>query len=949
MLSLGLVLPSAAMLVGAAPASADGTTLYVDKKNAACSDTDAAAGTQGIPYCSIQAAALAVQAGQTVEVAYGSYSGTVTVTHSGTPGHPIVFKGDAGWENGSVLDLDTQPSADGGSGFVLQGVHDVTLRGFRYGAGAVTVKDSSDISVLHSFSAMGSFLVQGASHNVTLSGLFMYAGGSNSGVRVEGGATDTTITGNVVDSPSNFDTTGISLTDAPDSVVVANTVSQICDTGIALSGDSHGATIENNVVSGSNCQGAADGLLSISAASTTGSTVDYNLLGPTSAGDPYSWAGTTYATVAAFQAASQQGAHDLYANADLRTVGARAWEPADPSPAIDSGSADAPGEPARDVYGDLRAVQDPLVKDIDATSAPVDRGAVEAQNPYTFDFNGPATADDPADPLAYTVRAQTTSNPWKTSVTSYAFYFDGSTPTTTSAQPQATYRYPLTMAGQVAYPKVYAVLPDGEQIPTTDSEGLMDGGEYTPIATPAPLSASFPAAPASASAPQTESLKVQGNTYLASATVDPGDGTGTLAAAVPARSTTATAVHHYAEPGSYTATATVTDVYGRSTTVKQTVTVGDAFVPVRPTRLLDTRNGTGVAEGKLGARKALRLKIVGAGGLPSSGVTAVTLNVTVTGSSSGGWLAAYPDGAPVPSTSNLNFTSGQTVPNQVTVSVGSDGYVDLYNAFGTTDVVADVQGYFTDVKAAADQGYYQPLTPVRVMDTRKGTGGVPEAKIGPGGTDTLRLNLAKYPGVTAVVLNVTAADADSSGYAVVYPGNTTRPSASDLNFGKGQISPNLVTVPVAPDGTVKFTNGYGHVNLIADLEGYYTTATSAAAFVPLTPVRIFDTRSGTGVRKGAVGAASYVAVHIAGSHGVPTNALAVATNLTAALPTVDTTVTAWPAPWTKAPQTSTLNPARGTTRPNAAFIPIGSGGNVDFYNQSGRVDLVGDLAGYFGR
>ncbi|WP_370131692.1 hypothetical protein [Streptacidiphilus sp. EB103A] len=933
------------MLANVTPAAADGTTLYVDTKNSACSDTDQAAGTKAVPYCTIQPAALAVQAGQTVQIGYGIYSGTVTVTHSGTPGHPIVFKGDAGQEEASTFELVTQPGSNS-NGFVLQSVHDVTLEGFRYDGGAVTIKNSSDISVLHSFSAFGAFLVQGASQNVMLSGLYIDAQTADGGVKVGSGSSGIVVTGDVVAiyGPA---ATGISLTDDPDSIVVANTVVQAADSGIALSGDSHGATVENNVVSSVHNSGTS-GLLSVSAASTAGSTVDYNLYGPVSRTVLYNWAGTTYATVAAFQAASQQGAHDLYGNTDLRTVDDRAWEPADPSPAIDSGNASAPGEPARDVYGDVRAVQDPLIADTGAGGAPVDRGAVEAQNPYTFDFNSPGTADDPANPLAYTVRVHTTSNPWKTNVASYAFYFDGPSPVTTSTQPEATYTYPLSEAGQAVFPEAYAVMPDGEQIPTTDSQGLMDR-DYTVLATPVPLSATFPATPSAASAPQTESLKVQGNTYLASGTVDPGDGTPALAATVATHSTVATAVHHYAEPGSYNAVATVTDLYGRSTTVKQTVTVGDAFVAVKPTRLLDTRNGTGTATGRLGAGQSLRLKITGAGGLPSNGITAVTLNVTVTGPSSTGWLAAYPDGAPVPSTSNLNFTRGQTVPNQVTVSVGGDGYVDLYNASGSTDVIADVQGYFTDTQAAAVQSYYQPLTPVRVMDTRNGTGGVPKAKIGPGGTDILHLNTTKYPGITAVVLNVTAANADSASYAVVYPGNTTRPSASDLNFGKGQTTPNLVTVPVAPDGTVKFTNGLGHVDLVADLEGYYTTAATASAFVPLTPVRMFDTRSGWGVRKGAIGPAGYAAVHVAGSSRVPANALAVVTNLTAVLPTADTTVTAWPAPWSKAPQTSTLNPARGTVRPNAAIIPIGSGGNVDFYNQVGHVDLVGDLEGYFGR
>jgi hypothetical protein len=44
--------------------------------------------------------------------------------------------------------------------------------------------------------------------------------------------------------------------------------------------------------------------------------------------------------------------------------------------------------------------------------------------------------------------------------------------------------------------------------------------------------------------------------------------------------------------------------------------------------------------------------------------------------------------------SDLNVTSGPAVPNLVVVRLGSNGVVDIYNAAGTTDVIADVVGYY---------------------------------------------------------------------------------------------------------------------------------------------------------------------------------------------------------------------------------------------------------------
>ncbi|KJY28793.1 hypothetical protein VR45_31520 [Streptomyces sp. NRRL S-495] len=53
-------------------------------------------------------------------------------------------------------------------------------------------------------------------------------------------------------------------------------------------------------------------------------------------------------------------------------------------------------------------------------------------------------------------------------------------------------------------------------------------------------------------------------------------------------------------------------------------------------------------------------------------------------------------GAPRPGTSNLNLLAGRTVPNHVTTPVGADGKVDVYNHVGSTDIIADLFGYFTD-------------------------------------------------------------------------------------------------------------------------------------------------------------------------------------------------------------------------------------------------------------
>ena len=120
-----------------------------------------------------------------------------------------------------------------------------------------------------------------------------------------------------------------------------------------------------------------------------------------------------------------------------------------------------------------------------------------------------------------------------------------------------------------------------------------------------------------------------------------------------------------------------------------------AFNSLTPTRVLDTRNGTGTSTGAVAAGGTVVLDVEGQGGIPATGVAAVVLNVTATQPSASGFITVYGDGTARPLASNLNFVAGQTVPNLVVAPVGSDGEVDLYNGSGgTVQLVADASGWF---------------------------------------------------------------------------------------------------------------------------------------------------------------------------------------------------------------------------------------------------------------
>ncbi|MFB7674743.1 PKD domain-containing protein [Kitasatospora purpeofusca] len=111
------------------------------------------------------------------------------------------------------------------------------------------------------------------------------------------------------------------------------------------------------------------------------------------------------------------------------------------------------------------------------------------------------------------------------------------------------------------------------------------------------------------------------------------------------------------------------------------------FTPTVPVRLTDTRD---TPFAKPGADSTTVV-----GGIPA-GARAAVLNVTSTNTTDDSYLTVHAHGTPRPGTSNLNLLAGATVPNHVTTPVGADGKVDVYNHVGSTDIIADLFGYFTD-------------------------------------------------------------------------------------------------------------------------------------------------------------------------------------------------------------------------------------------------------------
>jgi uncharacterized protein (DUF1501 family) len=368
------------------------------------------------------------------------------------------------------------------------------------------------------------------------------------------------------------------------------------------------------------------------------------------------------------------------------------------------------------------------------------------------------------------------------------------------------------------------------------------------------------------------------------------------------------------------------------------------FVPLQPARVLDTRNGIGGRSTPAGPGTVIDVQVMGVGGVPTSGVTAVALNVTADQPTASSYFTIWPAREARPNASSLNFTAGKTVPNLVVMKPGANGKISLFNESGQVHAIADIVGYFRDT--GADR--MLPVQPFRLLDTRNGIG-APKGKLGGDATMSLQVTGVANSGipaagVDAVVLNMTVDQPTAWSFLTVWPKGEPLPNASSLNFNAGQTVPNLVIAKVGADGQVNIFNAFGQAHVIADVVGCFTTD-SFGRHHPAGPERLLDTRNAIGAPTGPIGQAPFK-LQVSGRAGVPANATAAVLNMTVTGPTAGSFLTVYPS-GTALPNASNLNYSPGLTVANLVIVKLGPDGAVDCQNAFGQTDLIADIVGYF--
>jgi hypothetical protein len=361
-----------------------------------------------------------------------------------------------------------------------------------------------------------------------------------------------------------------------------------------------------------------------------------------------------------------------------------------------------------------------------------------------------------------------------------------------------------------------------------------------------------------------------------------------------------------------------------------TAGVAGAFVPVTPTRVLDTREGIGADQAPVGADCVVQVDLSSV--VPPS-ATGVAATVTTVNTPAIGFITTFACNSPRPNVSNVNTRTDSPVPNLVVAPVDSSRRLCLYSSVAA-DLVVDVTGYF-----ASDGAQFHDVAPRRAIDTRVASSGALTDAQPAGSIVRVDLTADGVPAnASAAAVNVTITDETAPGYATAFACGGAAPLASNVNYLAGEDRAAQAMVGLGAGALCVYVSSPAQV--IVDLWGWYGGA-DGADIVPNAASRLVDTRIGTG------GPARPIAAGEVRSFAVPQLGGGVRTAIVDVVATNATTggyLTLY-ACGTVPPATSSVN--YGLSRPamNLVTVPVGVDGTV-CVSSSGSADVIVDLLGF---
>jgi parallel beta-helix repeat protein len=479
----------------ASTALADTSILYVDQADSNC--TDSGSGSQEQPFCTIQPAATKAVAGQTVLISTGTYQESVTVANSGQPASAIVFQAAPG----------ASVSVVGGThGFAISSKSWVVIQNISVAhtsSDGIYVANSSNITLSSDHVSYAGQPVQGyvargirltGDTNPVVSGCVLdhnseagvYLVSGTTGAQIVGNQTfanarqytraapgiDVRTNGNVIANNVSHDNEDSGLQFYPgaaDNLVIDNVAYHNGDHGIdnyqATGQEIIGNSVYRNVTAGINLEGSSTGgflannisvdnginsprtssNIRVDSTSTTGTSIDYDLVFLHQASTMFIWGSSFYSSLAALTAATGQEVHGVQADPGWAAPDSGDLHLLAGSPGIDSASSGVAGEPPTDADGNPR-VDDPATANTGSGPRPYDdRGAYEFQGGGTDAPPSASLQVSPSSgtaPLDVVADASASTDTDATPIDSFLFAFgDGSATVGPQASATANHTY----------------------------------------------------------------------------------------------------------------------------------------------------------------------------------------------------------------------------------------------------------------------------------------------------------------------------------------------------------------------------------------------------------------------------------------------------------------------------------------------------------------------------
>jgi len=369
--------------------------------------------------------------------------------------------------------------------------------------------------------------------------------------------------------------------------------------------------------------------------------------------------------------------------------------------------------------------------------------------------------------------------------------------------------------------------------------------------------------------------------------------------------------------------------------------------------VLDTTHGVGGPLGQMTAGAWRTVQIDGVGDIPTTGVGAISVVLTASGSTTQGRIAATGSDSGVGSTSFilLNYPAGASMSNSAIVQVSSSGTIGVY-ANTAVDLTIAVNGYYTTGDPAA--GGFVPLSPAIVASSITGTGGLPAAEIANGSTYTVAVGSTGDVPADAAAVELDGSETNpspsSSGQLVIGPGGGgADPSKNQtLTWATGDSSAWSVPVvlPSASLGNISLGVAVGgSVNVQLVVEGYFVAANGTpgtGTFIPCND-GVWNTNSPAA----PLSAGASATIPVAGAADIPQVSVSAAIlNIRVTNPSTDGHLRVYDDDDAYAPASVFFTTSQ--TSSTLVLVPLGKDGGITIENTSGAtVSLNVAAEGYF--